>query len=335
MARLAYGDTMTRPILPPADQLCIGFAHPAYQVHAEFLRRRADIATVAATDLAGLEALIGDIDVLVVSGLWRNALLDRAPRLRFIQSISAGTDQYDKPTFAARGLRLASAQGANERAVAEHALALMLSLSRHLHIGRDRQRERSWRPMIAAPLLREQEQGGRTVVIVGFGRIGQRLGVLCRALGCRVIGVRRSPEPAPAAADEVLGLDRLGEALRVADTVVLTCPLTSDTRGLIGKEALACLKPSAHLINVARGAVVDEMALIAALEEGRLAAAALDVTLEEPLPATSRLWGMENVIITPHTAGETGRYEENVIDLLVENLDRLWRGEGPLLNGVV
>jgi phosphoglycerate dehydrogenase-like enzyme len=117
--------------------------------------------------------------------------------------------------------------------------------------------------------------------------------------------------------------------------VALTCPLTGKTEGLIGAQALAAMKPSAFLVNVARGRVVDEAALIAALTEKRIAGAGIDCTVEEPLPAASPLWALENALITPHTAGETRRYEDNVIDLLLENLDRLWRGETVLRNQVV
>ncbi len=326
---------MTTSILPLPATVTIGFAHPAYQVQAEFLNRRNDIRTLLATSSQALEAMIPEIDVLVVSGLWRNALLDNAPKLRFIQSISAGTDQYDKPLFKTSGLRLASAQGANERAVAEHAMALMLALSRHIHLGRDAQTASRWRPMITDPLVREQEQGGRTVVVVGFGRIGQRFGRLAKAFDCRVIGVKREAGPLSECADRVMSITDLGEVMPKADVVVLTCPLTPETEGLINAERLALMKPSAHLINVARGRLVDEHALIVALQAGQIAAAGLDVTVEEPLPASSPLWAMPNVIITPHSAGETGCYEANVIDLLEENLSRLWRGEAELKNGIV
>ncbi len=326
---------MTVSILPPPAALTIGFAHAAYQLQAEFLSRRKDIRTLFATSDQALGAMIPELDVLVVSGLWRNTLLENARKLRFIQSISAGTDQYDKVLFKARGLRLASAQGANERAVAEHAMALMLALSRHIHFGRDAQRESRWRPMIGDPLAREQEQSGRTVVVIGFGRIGQRFGRLAKAFDCHVIGVKREAGPISECADRVVSITDLANVLPKADVVVLTCPLTAETEGLINAERLAQMKPSAHLINVARGRVVDEPALIAALQAGKIAGAGLDVTVEEPLPVLSPLWAMPNVIITPHSAGETGRYEANVIDLLEENLDRLWRGEMDLKNGIV
>jgi D-2-hydroxyacid dehydrogenase (NADP+) len=326
---------MSSFMLSPPASLTIGFAHPAYQVQAEFLSRRKDIRTLSATSVQALEAIMPDLDVLVVSGLWRNALLDQAPKLRFIQSISAGTDQFDKSLLRKRGLRLASAQGANERAVAEHAMALMLALSRHIHLGRDAQRESRWRPMIGDPLAREQEQSGRTVVVIGFGRIGQRFGRLAKAFDCHVIGVKRQAGPISECADRVVSITDLAGVLPKADVVVLTCPLTPETEGLINAERLALMKSSAHLINVARGKVVDEHALVAALQAGSIAGAGLDVTVEEPLPAASPLWGMPNVIITPHSAGETGRYEANVIDLLEENLRRLSRGEVELKNGIV
>jgi D-2-hydroxyacid dehydrogenase (NADP+) len=120
-----------------------------------------------------------------------------------------------------------------------------------------------------------------------------------------------------------------------ADFVALTCPLTPETENLIDAKALAAMKPSACLVNVARGKVVNEPALVAALNQKRIAGAALDCVWEEPLPATSALWGVPNVLITPHTAGETRRYEDNVIDLLLQNLERLWRGEAVLKNQFV
>jgi phosphoglycerate dehydrogenase-like enzyme len=151
----------------------------------------------------------------------------------------------------------------------------------------------------------------------------------------RVIGTKRDPGTGGTNADDVFSHGRLGEVLPLADFVALTCPLTPQTEGLINAEALSRMKPSAYLVNVARGRVVDEPALIAALSEGRIAGAGLDCTVEEPLPAASALWDIPNVLITPHTAGETRKYEDNVIDLLLENLDRLWRGETELKNGIV
>jgi D-2-hydroxyacid dehydrogenase (NADP+) len=322
-------------MLPPRDQLTVCFAHAAYRLQERFLARGADIASFELRTPAELEQRIGEADVLVVSGLWRDELLARAQRLRFIQSISAGTDQYSRPLLKERDIRLASAHGGNERAVAEHAMALILALARRLPEARDNQARRRWRGMIGDIGGREEELGGKTLLIVGLGRIGGRLARLAKAFDMRVLGLRRHPAGGSNGADEVHGIDRLPALLPAADIVALTCPLTPETEGLIGRDALARMKPTAHLVNVARGRCVDEQALVAALGEGRIAGAGLDCFAEEPLPASSPLWAFDKVLITPHTAGETRRYEDNVLDLLMENLDRLWAGGTTLRNEVV
>ncbi len=321
--------------LPPRDALTICFAHVAYRLAERFALRNTGIRHFEVKSAEALAARIGEADVLVVSGFWRNELAARAAKLRFIQSISAGVEQYGKDVLKARGIRLASAQGANERAVAEHAMALILALARRLPEARDNQAKRHWRGMMPDFSRREEEIGGKTLLIVGLGRIGQRLARLAKAFDLRVIGLKRDPSTGAGAADAVHGNDRLLALLPAADIVALTCPLTPETENLIDAKALAAMKPGAHLVNVARGKCVDEAALLDALRSGRLAAAALDCAREEPLPPSSPLWGSENVLITPHTAGETRRYEDNILDLLMENLARLWRGETTLRNQVV
>lgn len=321
-------------LLPPDSALTIGFAHAAYQLQAEFAGRGHPAKSFEVRTLDELKARAPEADVLVVSGLWRNELLGSLPKLRFIQSVSAGTDQFDKPALAAAGVRLASAQGANERAVAEHAMALILGLSRQIHLARDHQAARHWRPMIGDRARREDELGGKTLLIVGLGRIGLRLATLASAFGLRVVGMRRNPAPQPHV-DALLRPDQLHEALAQADIVALTCPLTPETEGLIDAAALAAMKPSAVLINVARGRVVNEAALFAALTEGRIAGAGLDTFHDEPLPAASPFWTLPQVIVTPHSAGETRAYETNVVDLLIDNLGRLARGETDLRNQIV
>jgi D-2-hydroxyacid dehydrogenase (NADP+) len=321
-------------ILPPKDQLKIGFAHGAYRMAERFQLRNTGIAHFEVRTAEDLARQIAEADVLVVSMMWKNELADIAGRLRFIQSISAGTDQYDKQLLRSRGVRVASAAGVNAQAVAEHSMAMILALSRRLPEARDNQHARHWRGMIGEIARREFELAGKTLLVVGMGRIGSRLVRLAKAFDMRVIATKRDPSTGAEGADVVAATDRLHEVLGEADIVALTCPLTPQTQNLIDATALAAMKPGAHLVNVARGRVVDEPALIRALQEGRLAAAALDVTCEEPLPASSPLWAMPNVLITPHTAGETQAYEDNVIDILLENLDRLRRG-APLRNEVV
>src|SRR6188768_1262052 len=320
--------------LPAKGKLTLCFAHAAYRMGDRFALRNTGLDWFEVRTLDDLKARIGDADVLLVSGLWRNELVAAAPRLAFIQSISAGTDQFSREALRAAGIRAASAQGANERAVAEHAIALILAIARQIPQARDNQAAKKWRGMVGEIAKREDELGGKTLVIAGMGRIGSRLATLAKAFDMRVIGVRQDPSKGAGVADQVVGEDALIDVLPQADFVALTCPLTASTENLIDAKALAAMKPTAYLVNVARGKVVNEPALIEALTQQRIAGAALDCTWEEPLPATSALWGMPNVLITPHTAGETRRYEDNVIDLLMENLDRLSRGESVLKNQI-
>lgn len=213
-------------------------------------------------------------------------------------------------------------------------MALILALNRQIHTGRDHQARKFWRPMIGAIAEREAEIAGKTVVLVGTGRIGARFARFARAFDLTVIGVRRDASVKVENIDQMIATRDLASVLPKADIVVLACPLNAETENLIDAKALAAMKPTAQLINVARGKVVDEAALVATLQAGRIASAGIDVTREEPLAATSPLWSMPNVLLTPHTAGETQAYEDNVIDILVENLDKLARGDTTLRNQV-
>jgi len=322
-------------MLPDKDRLSICFAHVAYRLQERFAALATGVGSFEVRDAETLSARIGEADVLVVSGLWNHSLLDRTTRLRFIQAIGAGTDQFPRDELARRSIRLASARGVNARAVAEHTMALMLALSRRLPEGRDNQAKRVWRGMIGDLSQREDELAGKMLLIVGLGDIGGRLARLAKAFDMRVVGLRRDPTLGHGAADAAHSMADLLPLLPEADVVALPCPLTPETENLIDAAALARMKPSATLINVARGRVIDEPALIETLAARRIAGAALDVTVEEPLPPSSPLWGMEHVLITPHTAGETRRYEDNVIEILRDNLDRLWRGEPKLRNQIV
>lgn len=320
--------------LPRPGDMTICFAHGVYRMSERFALRDTGIDHFQVRNLDELRARIHEADVVSVSMMWKNDLLALAPKLRFVQSISAGTDQYDAAAFKAAGVRLASGKGVNANAVAQHAIALTLALARHLHTGRDNQARKHWRPMIDDLSHREDELGGKTMLIVGPGAIGGTLARLARAFGMRVIAAKRDVRSGAEGVDEVFALGELKQRLPEADVVALTCPLTPETTGIIDAEALAAMKPSAYLINVARGKVVDEAALIAALAEERIAGAGIDVTVEEPLPESSPLWSLPNALVTPHTAGETRRYEDGVIDLLIENMSRIRSGE-PLKNGIV
>lgn len=322
-------------VFPSRQDIRICFAHPAYQMQSRFEARQSGLASFQVFTREELDLRIADADVLVVSGMWRNELIEHATRLRFIQSISAGMDQYAKNALQERGIRLASAAGVNAHAVAEHAMGLILAMARRLPEARDNQRKHLWRGMIGDLATREDELGGKTLVIVGLGRIGGRLARLARAFDMHVIAIRRDPAGGAGDAHEMHGLAGLGAALPQADFVALTCPLTPETERVIDAGALASMRPSAFLVNVARGRCVDEPALIEALRRGGIAGAALDCTVDEPLPGGSPLWDMANVFITPHTAGETRRYEDVILDYLMDNLERLWRGEAGLRNQIV
>ena len=214
-------------------------------------------------------------------------------------------------------------------------MSLILALARRLPEARDNQARRVWRGMIGDLTQREDELTGKTVLIIGLGRIGGRLAQLAKAFDMNVIGFRRDPAAGRGAADSVHTLAELPAFLPRADFVVLTCPLVPETRGVIDAKALGLMRPSAFLVNAARGGCVVETALIEALQAGRIAGAALDVTDPEPPEEASPLWAMPNVFITPHTGGETRKYEANVNEILVENLERMWRGETALRNQVV
>jgi D-2-hydroxyacid dehydrogenase (NADP+) len=244
-------------MFPPKDELAICFAHVAYRLHERFAALDTGIRSFTVRDPETLEARVGEADVLVISGLWHDGLLDRTKRLRLIQAIGAGTDQFPREELARRRIRLASARGVNYRAVAEHAMALILALSRRLPEARDNQARRIWRSMIGDPARREDELGGKTLLIVGLGQIGGRLAQLAKAFDMRVVGLRRDPAAGRGAADAVHAISELGSLLPAADFVALTCPLTKETENLIDAEALGRTKASANLVNVARGRVVD------------------------------------------------------------------------------
>lgn len=320
--------------LDPTD-LTIQFAHPAYRLAERFAARETGIRHFQTHDAEETARRVGEADILVLSGLWRPDLLPAATRLRFIQVCAVGTDQFDRAALAAAGVRLANAAGVNAKAVSDHALGLLLSLSRQLPQARDNQRKAHWRGMIADRARREDELAGKTVLVYGLGAIGGRIARLCQAFEMTVLGIRRqASEPVPHV-DEVHPPDAFPDLLPRCDALILCCPLTDETRNLVDRATLAALPGHAFVINVARGGCLDEDALVAALRDGTIAGAAIDVTAEEPLPTASPLWGLDNLLLTPHSGGETRRYEDNVIDVLIDNIDRLARGEEALLHQIV
>jgi phosphoglycerate dehydrogenase-like enzyme len=326
---------MAEPAFPPREAVTIQFAHVAYRLAERFALRETGVAHFQTWTPEETLARAGEADVLVCTGFWRNELLERAGRLRFIQVCGAGYNNFDVEAIRRAGIRMASGSGVNRNAVSDHAMALMLAIARKIPEACENQRRRHWRGMISDLGNREDELAGKTLLIFGMGAIGERLARLAKAFEMTVIGFKRDPSRHGAIADEVHATAALRDWLPRADYVALTCPLTDETRNVIDADALAAMRDDAWLVNVARGGCVDTAALVDALSGRRIAGAAIDVTEPEPLPQDSPLWGMDNVLLTPHTAGETRRYEDNVVAILLENLARLWAGEATLINEVL
>ena len=320
---------------PKQDEVIVHFAHPAYQFGSCLESRDPRLNFIETRTHQETSARINEGHVLVVTGLWQNAYIETGVNLKFIQACGAGYNQFDLGALASKGLHFANASGVNVNAVSDHAIVLMLGLVRKIHHARDNQHAKDWRGMISDISQREAELARRTLIIFGMGAIGSRLAKLAKAFDMNVIGIRRNIDLIKGLVDEAYTPQQFSGLLPRADFVALTCPLTDETANIVNGAALAAMRKDAYLINVARGGCVDEPALVAALSSGNIAGAGVDTTVEEPLAASSALWDMLNVILTPHTAGETQAYEENVLDILLDNLGRLCRGEMQLHNQII
>lgn len=278
-------------------------------------------------DAAALAAALRDAEVLLTGTRLPAGILAHASRLRWIQAITAGVDRLLTPELRARDdVILTCSRGIHAATMAEHALALILAFARNLPAFFRQQAERRWQAHTPRPLA------GTTLLVVGLGAIGQEVARRGREAGMRVLGVRRSAASVDGV-DRVVSPALLREVLPEAHWVVLVCPLTEETRGLIGEAELRAMRPDAVLINLARGEVVDERALVEALRAGRIAGAGLDVFAEEPLPPENALWSLPNVIITPHVAGALPDYVDAALEVFERNLRRYLAGE-PLCNVV-
>ncbi|MFC6798659.1 MULTISPECIES: D-2-hydroxyacid dehydrogenase [unclassified Haladaptatus] len=250
---------------------------------------------------------------VVTGGVIDEELLDAAENLELFACVYAGYNHLPLEKLAARDIAVTTASGVHGPNIGEHVVGSMLALARSFPEGWRRQQTREWRH------YETRELKGSTVTIVGLGAIGTAVTERLQGFDVTTLGVRYSPEKG-GPTDEVVGFDDLHEALARTDYLVLACPLTEETRGLIGREAFATLPPEAVLVNVARGPVVDTDAMVRAIRLGKLRGAALDVTDPEPLPADHPLWGFSNVIISPHNAGHTPAYYERLGDIVARNL---------------
>lgn len=285
--------------------------------------RFADTAGDLREALPGAEvALVADFRSGLLETAW-----DRADDLRWVHANGAGVDAVLFPGLRDSGVVLTNARGVFEGAIAEYVLGLMLAFAKDLPRTLRRQAERRWDH-------RESERlAGRRVVVVGAGPIGCAIGRLAGAVGLEVAGVARQARDDHPALGRVAAADDLTAAVSTADFVVLAVPLTAETEGMIGPEELAAMPRHARLINIARGPVVDQRALVAALEGGELAGAGLDVFETEPLPADSPLWARDDVIVSPHMSGDFLGWRRALTDVFVDNLRR-WRRGDPLRNVV-
>ena len=252
---------------------------------------------------------------ILLSSYVEPSLLESADRLRWIQALSAGVDSLPVDALREREIRLTNAAGAHAQPIAEQVLGYMLAFERRLDRAFEMRRRGVWERFSGGELA------GKTLGIVGLGSIGQRTAELAAAVGMDVVGTKRDPDVDLPAVDRVYPSDDLEPVLVEADYLLLSCPLTEQTRGLVDRERLGVLPDDAVVINVARGPIVDEEALIEALQQRAIRGAALDVFASEPLPADSPLWDLSTVVVTPHNAGSSPAVRDRIADIFVDNYE--------------
>jgi phosphoglycerate dehydrogenase-like enzyme len=267
-----------------------------------------------------------DVEVLLrgwsLGGDPLDRLVGRAPKLRWIHSVSVGVESVLTPCVRLRGLTVTNGRGVFDQSIAEYVMTMILAICRRLPQLIELQRERTWQPLEA------RELGQVTIGLVGLGGIGCEVARLARPFGPRVVAVRRRSNAGAVDGVEVLGgPEALPELLAVSDFVVLAVPLTGETEALINDETLALMKPGAWILNVARGALVDELALLRALRSGPLGGAVLDTFRDEPLPEGSSFYRLSNCIVTPHTSWSSAAVLGRTFDVFCEELRRYRAGE--------
>ena len=288
------------------------------------------VADVRYVTESGLVDALPGADVLLVWDFRASTLPSAWPvadRLRWVHAASAGVNHVLTPEVVASDVVVTNSRGVFDEPMAEYVLAMTLALAKDLPTTLTRQRERRWHH-------RETERiGGRKALVAGTGPIGRAIGRKLSAAGMSVTGLGRTGRAQDPDLGEVLPTSSLSEVLPDMDWVVLAAPLTDETRGMIDAKALAAMKPTARLVNVGRGPLVVQDDLVAALSSGALAGAALDVFVDEPLPASSPLWDMPNVIVSPHMSGDVVGWRSELVALFHDNLTRYLDGE-PLRNVV-
>jgi phosphoglycerate dehydrogenase-like enzyme len=276
---------------------------------------------------------ISDTDVFIGWSL-RPQQFVAAKKLRWIHSPAAAVHQLLFPELVQSSVVLTNSTGIHGPVVAEHAIAVLLAMAKRLPQAMQYQAKREWsQDQLWHDRPRPREVADATVAVVGMGGIGREFAARAKALGMKVLAVRENPAKGLDGADSVFSSAQIDDVLPQADYVLLCTPVTPATSGMMNAARLSKMKPDAYLINVARGPLIDEAALLDALQHRRIAGAALDVFVEEPLPPDSPFWSLDNVLITPHTAAVTERLWERHYRLIVENMKRFLAGE-PLINQV-
>ncbi len=270
-----------------------------------------------------LEKLWPEIDIMF-SGRLTPEILKKAKNLKWFQATSAGVDRYMFDEFIKSDIALTNVRGMHGQTIAEHVIMKMLAIYRNLPLALKQQNQKVWSRYNVNILF------GKTILIVGLGGIGKRIAEITSHFGMNVIAVNRS-QNSYEFANQIYKTDELHKALSLADFVIIATPLTDKTYHMISTEEFKAMKESSIFINIGRGPVVDQKSLIKALEEKEISFAALDVFENEPLEEESPLWNMDNVIITPHMAGDMPNYIDNATDIFVKNL-KLFIQEKPLLN---
>ena len=264
-------------------------------------------------------------DVEIAAGFVPGDLILEAPKLCWFQQWVAGADWLLRyPEAAEREFVLTNVSGIAAIPMSEHILGMLLAFARELPESCRAQMHREWLVERNEVVF---ELAGKTMLLIGVGAVGKRTARIAAVMGMRVLGVRRNPTLNVSSIEKMAGPECLPDVLPEADFVVLTVPLTQQTKGLIGRKELRRMKPTGYLVNIGRGGTVDERALAEALREKWIAGAALDVFEEEPLPEDSPLWELDNVIITAHYAGSTPHYHERAMAVFLDNLQRYQAGE--------
>ena len=290
-----------------------------------------EVTFVHCADRDALAQEIADADVYV--GWLSREVFMAAKKLKWVQSPSSGINYYLAiPEFVESDVLLTSASGTHGACLAESAMGMIFAFTRGIRDCVLYQQERWWAVSKVRPKLVELTDS--TMGIVGLGKVGRALAKRAHAFDVRIIAVGVYPVDKPDCVSELWGIERLEDLLRESDYVVVTVPYTPQTVGMLGAEQLTMMKPSAMLVGISRGGIIDQEALAQALRQGRLAAAALDVFKPEPLPAESDLWDLENLLIMPHIAGGTQFEAKYILDIFGENLGRFTRGDLPLRNQV-